>query len=196
MERSLTAVIILAAGNSSRLGLPKQLIQYDNESLLRGIARKALATRPSEVITVLGFNSDRMRRELDDLPVRVVLNREWSEGIASSVRAGIQAVHPSAQGALISLCDQPAVTSDLLARLISLCSPEKTIAATEYNHTLGVPACFHRSLFQELLQLHGDTGAKRVIAQEPSRVTSFSFPDAATDIDTLEDYRKGHFSKL
>ncbi|MCX6143707.1 MAG: nucleotidyltransferase family protein [Ignavibacteriales bacterium] len=194
MKSSATAIIILAAGNSSRLGLPKQLLQYKNKSFLRLIAEKALEVRPLEVIAVLGFASDRMQREIDTLPIRIILNREWTEGIASSIRAGIDAVHPQAEGALISLCDQPAVSSELLSQLISLCSPEKPIAATEYNQTLGVPACLNRSIFPEVLLLQGDAGAKRVIARDRTRVAAHLFPQAAIDIDTLEDYQNQHFS--
>ncbi len=190
MKNAATSIVILAAGNSSRLGLPKQLLQYKNKSFLRLIAEKALEVRPLEVIAVLGFASDRMLYELEGLPIRYLLNREWSEGIASSIRAGISAVHPEAEAALISLCDQPAVTPELLSQLISLCSHEKPIAATEYNQILGVPTCFDRSIFPELLLLRGDAGAKRVIAQDSTRVAAHPFPQAALDIDTLDDYQK------
>lgn len=192
MKNNTTSIIILAAGNSSRLGLPKQLLKYKNKSFLRLIAGKALEAQPSEVIAVLGFASDRTRQELQDLPIRIVVNHEWSEGIASSIRTGINAVHPQAGGALIALCDQPAVTTELLSQLISLCSREKPIAATEYNQILGVPACFDRSMFPELLRLQGDSGAKRVIAEDRTRVSAQFFPQAAVDIDTLEDYQNQH----
>ena len=194
MKNSSTSIIILAAGNSSRLGLPKQLLRYKNKSFLRLIAEKALEVQPAEVIAVLGFESDRMQHELEDLPIRIVLNREWVEGIASSVRAGINTVHSHADGALIALCDQPAVTTELLSQLIFSCSHEKPIAASEYNQILGVPACFDRSIFPELLLLHGDIGAKRVIAENLNRVQAYPFPQAAKDIDSLEDYLRLHLS--
>lgn len=190
MKNSSASIIILAAGNSSRLGLPKQLLQSKNKSFLRLIAEMALEVRPLEVVTVLGFASDRMKQELQELSIRVAVNHEWTEGIASSIRVGVNAVDPQAEGALICLCDQPAVTSNLLSKLISLCSNEKPIAATEYNQILGVPACFSRSVFQELLLLQGDEGAKRVIGKNRSRVAAHSFPQASIDIDTLEDYQK------
>ena len=193
MKNSAVSIIILAAGNSSRLGLPKQLLQYKSKSFLRHIAEKALVLRPLEVIVVLGYEPDRMQSEIEDLKIRSVLNGEWEEGIASSIRAGINAVDPHAEGALISLCDQPAVTPELLSQLISLCSHEKPIAASEYNHILGVPTCFARSIFPELLLLQGDAGAKRVIGQDSTRVTSHLFPLAAVDIDTIEDYQNQHF---
>lgn len=190
MIPSSTAIIILAAGGSSRMGLPKQLLQHRGKSLLRHTAETALATRPSEVVAILGFEADRMKHELDDLPVRIITNHGWQEGIASSIRAGIAEIPVTVEASLMLLCDQPFVTSDLLLRLITACTDEKPIAATGYEQTCGVPACFKRSLFAELLDLHDDVGAKRVIHRDQRRVATVPFPEAHVDIDTLEDYRK------
>lgn len=191
MTNSTTAIIILAAGSSSRLTLPKQLLQYKDKSLLRHATEIALAARPGEVVAVLGFEADRMKHEFDDLPVRTTVNRDWQEGIASSIKRGIASLPATTDAALIMLCDQPFVTTDLLDRLIAACTdPQMPIAATEYGETVGVPACFARLLFPELLDLHGDTGAKRVIERDRGRVTTVSFPQASVNIDTLEDYEK------
>ena len=171
------------------MGLPKQLLQHRGKSLLRLSAETALATLPSEVVAVLGSEADRMKHELDDLPVRLVTNQGWQEGIASSIRAGIAEIPVTVEASLMLLCDQPFVTSDLLLRLITACTDEKPIAATEYGQTYGVPACFKRSLFAELLDLRGDAGAKRVIHRDERRVTRVPFSEACVDIDTLEDYR-------
>jgi len=189
MNPSSTAIIILAAGGSSRMGLPKQLLQHRGKSLLRHSAETALATLPSEVVAVLGFEADRMKHEVDDLPVRIITNQGWQEGIASSIRAGIAEVPVTVEASLMLLCDQPFVTSDLLFLLITACTDEKPIAATGYEQTFGVPACFKRSLFAELLDLRGDAGAKRVIHQDQRRVITIPFTEARVDIDTLEDYR-------
>jgi len=190
MTPSSTAIIVLAAGGASRMGLPKQLLQYRGKSLLRRAAETALGTHPAEVVAVIGFESDRMKHELDDLPVRLITNQGWQEGIASSIRAGIAEIPVTVEASLMLLCDQPFVTSDLLLRLITACTDEKPIAATGYEQTFGVPACFKRSLFAELLALQGDAGAKRVIHRDQRRVTTVPFPEASVDIDTLEDYRK------
>jgi len=192
MIPSSTAIIILAAGGSLRMGLPKQLLQHRGKSLLRHSAETALATLPFEVVAVLGFEADRMKHEVDDLPLRIISNEGWQEGIASSIRAGIAKIPVTVEASLMLLCDQPFVTSDLLLRLITACTDEKPIAATGYEQTYGVPACFMRSLFAELLDLHGDAGAKRVIHRDQRRVTTVPFPEALIDIDTLEDYRT-HF---
>ncbi len=189
MNSPTTAIIILAAGSSSRMGLPKQLLQLHGKSLLRHAADTALAAHPAEVVAVLGFESDRMKHELDDLPVRVVLNPAWQEGIASSVLEGIRALPESAETALMMLCDQPFITAELLIRLITCCSDKRPIAATGYEQSAGVPACFKRSLFPELQQLSGDQGAKGVINKDLTRVTTIPFDAANIDIDTLDDYR-------
>ncbi|MCX6134492.1 MAG: nucleotidyltransferase family protein [Ignavibacteriales bacterium] len=190
MNPSSTAIIILAAGNSSRLGLPKQLLQYHGMSLLRHAAETALATHPAEIVAVVGFESDRMRHELDDLPVHIVVNSTWQEGISSSIREGIESLPPASDAGLLMLCDQPFVTTELLIRLITGCTDSRPIAATGYEQTSGVPACFKRSLFPELMDLTGDRGAKRVIDKNPSRVATILFDAANIDIDTLEDYQK------
>ena len=192
---SSTSILILAAGNSSRLGLPKQLLQFQGKSLLRHAAEIALATHPAEVACVLGFESDRMKHELDDLAVRLVLNHGWQEGVASSVREGILSLPVTIDSTVITLCDQPFVTSSHLVSLISACGVEKPISATGYENTVGVPACFAHSVFSELLDLHGDAGAKKVINSDPARVNAIPFPEAGIDIDTLRDYQSHLDSK-
>jgi molybdenum cofactor cytidylyltransferase len=186
---SSTSILILASGNSSRLGLPKQLLQHKGRSLLRHAAEIALAAHPAEVVCVLGFESDRMKHELDDLAVRCVLNAGWHEGVASSLREGISSLPVSVDSALITLCDQPFVTSSHLANLMSASGVGHSISATSYENAIGVPACFARSVFPELLDLHGDAGAKKVINRDLSRVTTIFFPEAGIDIDTLRDYQ-------
>ena len=191
MTNSTTAIIILAAGSSSRLGLPKQLLQLHDKSLLRHSVEVALAAQAAEAVVILGFEADRMRHEIDDLTLRIVVNPTWQEGIASSIREGISSLPLTIDAALLSLCDQPFVTSELLGQLIAVCSePQNLIAAAEYNNTVGVPACFSRSLFPELLELRGDAGAKRIIELHRQRTVAVPFPQASIDIDTLEDYRK------
>lgn len=186
---SSTSILILAAGNSSRLGLPKQLLLFKGKSLLRHAAEVALAARPAEVLCVLGFESDRMKHELDDLAVRFILNKDWQEGVASSVREGILSLPDSADSAVITLCDQPFVTSSHLRLLVSACGIETPISATGYEDAIGVPACYARSVFSELLDLRGDTGAKKVINRDLARVSTIPFPEAGIDIDTFKDFQ-------
>jgi molybdenum cofactor cytidylyltransferase len=189
MSSSTTAILILAAGSSSRLGLPKQLFQLDHRSLLRRIAETALTLHPAEAIVVLGFESDRMKHELDNLPLQILVNTAWKEGIASSIRRGIESLPRTIDSALITLCDQPFVPTSHFRKLIAACSSEHLIAATAYGQSLGVPACFGRSIFPELLKLSGDSGAKGIIERHRSEVTGIPCQEAGIDIDTIEDQR-------
>ena len=190
MTASATGIIILAAGSSSRLGLPKQLLEFNGRSLLRHAGDVAIGARSAEVLAVIGFESDRMKHELDDLPVRILKNDRWEEGIASSIRLGLTSLPKETQAAVLMLCDQPFVNSELLVRLISSCTPAKPIAAAGYGGTSGVPACFDHAIFPELLKLQGDSGAKSIIRHDPSRTATLPFPDAAIDIDTMFDFKK------
>ncbi len=189
MNSSSSAVILLAAGGSSRIGLPKQLLQLHGKSLLRRAVETALSAQPAEVVAVLGFESDRMKHELDDLPVHLVLNSHWHEGVASSIRQGLAALPASIEAAVMMLCDQPLIDSSHIKALIAACGKEKPISATAYENIVGVPACYARSVFPELLELRGDAGAKKVIQRDLSRVHTISFPEAGIDIDTLKDFQ-------
>jgi molybdenum cofactor cytidylyltransferase len=136
-----------------------------------------------------------MKHELDDLAVRIILNEGWHEGVASSVREGIKSIPSTVGSTVITLCDQPFVTSSHLVNLIAACSAEQTIAATGYGNTVGVPACFARSMYFELLDLRGETGAKKVINRDLTRLKTIPFPEAGIDIDTLEDFQSHLDSK-
>ena len=182
------AAIILAAGASSRLGKPKQLLELNGETLLRRAARSAFEAGCSPVVVVLGAEAECLRDELTGLSVSVVVNGDWKEGISSSIRAGL--AHVNAERILLLSCDQPRVDGPALKRLVDLgLTSGKPIVASAYADTLGVPALFDRSLFGELLQLRGDEGAKRIILAQPERVARFAFPAAAIDIDTPADLR-------
>ena len=190
MTNETTAIILLAGGSSSRLGLPKQLFQYEGTSLLRRVALTALEAGSAELIVVLGYQADRIRRELDDLLLKIVFNTTWEEGIASSIRAGVGALPSKINAALFLVADQPLITATHLRDLAGACTTDRPVSGTAYSGTVGVPACFHRSLFPELLTLHGDTGAKSLLRKDPSRVAAIPFPAAGIDIDTMQDYQR------
>ena len=187
------ALLLLAAGRSARLGRPKQLLAFEGSTLLRRAAAAALESGIGPVYAIVGCRSGDMREELDGMPVTVVDNGHWQEGIASSIRTGLQRVRierPDTDGLLILVCDQPATDAQALRSLWALqartCAP---LAACSYDGGLGTPALFHRSLFEELMDLQGDTGAKRVIHRHLDAAMSIPFPEGSMDIDTEEDYR-------
>lgn len=185
-----TAAVILAAGQSSRMGEPKQLVELEGRTLLRRAVATAIASSCRPVMVVLGAAAARMQRELAGFDARVVENPGWLEGIGSSVRCGIDAARRerTVDSALLLLCDQPLVTAQLIDQLVAAHRDRGArIVACEYAGTVGVPALFSRDLFDELLALRADAGAKQVIARHGADVVRVPFPGAALDLDTPED---------
>ncbi|NOK10675.1 nucleotidyltransferase family protein [Corallococcus exercitus] len=181
------AVVVLAAGGSSRLGQPKQLLRHEGTSLVRRAARSALDASPV-VVVVLGARRDDVASELDGLTVRCVDNADWALGQGSSLHAGLRALPPDVDGAVLMLCDQLRVDAAHLRSIIS--TFERThapIVASAYAGTRGVPALFSRALFPELEALPPTDGARGLIARDPSRVVEVPLPGGEEDVDTAED---------
>jgi molybdenum cofactor cytidylyltransferase len=191
MPASDCAAIVLAAGASTRLGQPKQLVQLDGEALLHRAARLALEAGCSPVIVVLGFEAERMQQALNGLQVRTVVNPEWQSGMASSLRCGIEEVEQNdPERVLLLLSDQPCLSIDVLQALLQKSDESHLpITASHYANTLGVPAIFHRELFSELKNIEGDKGARQVIERHRSHAISVDFMQGAVDIDTPADLR-------
>ncbi len=184
----MTTIILLAAGESSRFGSPKQLVRLGDESLLRRAARTALESGIGPVTVVLGAADEPCRRTLAGMEVDIVFNAQWKEGMASSIAAGVGSWsgHPL-EGALILLADQPGVTAQHLQDLVSSASASSSpVVASRYAGQLGVPAWFSHHKFHDLLRLEGAKGAKEVILREPGTAW-IDWPDSAFDVDTPED---------
>jgi molybdenum cofactor cytidylyltransferase len=185
----MVGIIVLAAGGSSRLGTPKQLIPFGGGTLLAHAARTALATRATRVVVVLGANADACHAALVGLAVEIVVHAAWAEGQASSLRAGLAALRATGEApdaAIIMLCDQPYVSSRLLASLTDrYIATRAPIVASQYDDgTIGPPVLFDRALFDQLHALRGDVGAKRVIEANGARCEIVPFPGGMIDIDT------------
>jgi len=179
--------VVLAAGESRRMGRPKLLLPWGGKSLLRRAAEAALGAC-RRVVVVVGPQADRMRSELTSLPVLVVTNPDYAEGIAASLRRGLQEV-TDAPAALVVLADQPAVTAEHLCSLIQVYRKSGApLAAASYGDAVGAPAVFARRLFPELLALRGDVGAKRVVEEHRQEAALVPVPEAAVDVDTPEDW--------
>jgi molybdenum cofactor cytidylyltransferase len=186
------AIVILAAGKSKRLGSPKQLLSFNGKNLLQHAVDEALGTGCQSVFVVLGANINLLKKELKDKPVIVIENAAWQEGMASSIRCALQNIMNTIlrlDSVIFMVCDQPFVCSDLLLALVEKKQETgKPIAASMYADKKGTPALFHRSLFPELMKLTGDKGAGKLIADNPDKVATVSFPEGNIDIDTASDY--------
>jgi molybdenum cofactor cytidylyltransferase len=189
---SAIALVILAAGASRRMGVPKQLLRYRGRTLLRHAVEAALGSTCRPVVSVFGANAEAIQPEVEGLGVQVVHNPRWAEGLGSSIRAGIEALVSAAdppEAVVLSLCDQPLVCSDDIEALVTAYrSTKRPIVASQYAGTLGVPALFAQPVLAELLSLAGDAGAKQVIQRNLPSVWQVPCPNAAFDFDTLEDY--------
>lgn len=189
---SKIGLILLAAGASTRMGSAKQLLLFGGKPLVRHAAEAALASGCGPVFVVLGAAADAIRPVLQDLPLEVLENRDWSEGMGASVRAGVQAaVCHDLDALLLALADQPHLTGAAYHRLVeAFQATGKPIIASAYAGTVGVPALFSRALFPELLALTGERGCKAVIAAQLERVLAIPCPEAVLDLDTPAEYRR------
>ena len=198
-SKAQIAAVILAAGGSSRFGRPKQLIQFGGKTLVRRVVEAAREADCSPIIVVIGSDSQKIRRALKSANAVVVENKNWQRGIGSSIRVGVEAlikeVRPESRrfmaGVLLLVCDQPLVDANTIRGLITLREKtKKPIVALSYANTLGVPAVFDRSLFQELLSIDDAVGAKSIILQNRASVAEFRFPEGEIDIDSWRDYER------
>ena len=184
------ALLLLAAGASTRMGRPKQLLPYHGRTLLRHAAETAVVAGCTPIVLVTGALHDELLAEIVGLPILAVHNPDWETGMASSIRAGLTAVAAAAPRAvLVMLTDQPLVTPELLRQLIvQQQATQAPIVAAAYGETLGVPAIFDKSLLPELLKLQGAQGAGRLIARLGAAVGQVAFPAGLLDVDTPAQY--------
>lgn len=185
--------LILAAGASTRLGQPKQFLRYQGRSLVRRIAEAAIAGGCSPVFVVVGRDREAITKELQKLPIELLPNELWERGIGTSIRTGVHA-STECSAVIVLACDQPFVDVAAICRLISASAQtQKSIVASAYAGTLGVPALFERAHFNALLSLPDTEGAKAVIAARPDDVAGVEFPQGAIDVDTVDDLAKFGF---
>jgi CTP:molybdopterin cytidylyltransferase MocA len=181
-------VVVLAAGASTRFSGNKQLAHLDGETLVHRAARLALATRPLDAVVVLGADADAVFAAVHDLALSRIDCADWRNGMSASLRAGVDALSAECAGALIVLCDQPALDGAHLARLCATwqANPSRAVASA-YAARLGVPALLPRAWFTELQQATGDRGARELLARRSAEVIAIVNEALALDIDTQAD---------
>ncbi|MFN8345332.1 MAG: nucleotidyltransferase family protein [Spirosomataceae bacterium] len=186
-------IIILAAGESKRMGSPKQLLDIGGKSLIRRTAEVALATDCYPVVLVVGANKPQIAPHIIDLPLTVIDNPMWHEGMASSVKiglAGMYMTYKDVEAVIMLVCDQPYLSVALLERMTEVYQRKKPpVVACKYGNEVGVPALFDRSLFEELLDLKGDKGAKPVLMKHLEDAHLITFEAGSVDLDTPDDYK-------
>ena len=181
-------IVVLAAGASTRFGSPKQLANVQGVPMLQLALSRAQAVAGHAVSVVLGANAAQIAAALGRSPVALVINRGWEEGLAASIRAGIEQLPGHAGGALLLLADQCAVTSADLQRLVDMwCRNRQAIVSAQYEGGWGVPAIFPRSSFPALLALRGDHGARALLRNPVGQRVGVPMPNAAIDIDTVQE---------
>ena len=188
------AIVLLAAGGSTRLGQPKQLIHVDGEALVLRTARRLLRLEPAAMLVITGCESDKVKEQLGGLPLQIVHNAEWKEGMGTSIACGVRHLPEGIEGVLIMLCDQWRVDSADLKRLFEAWNADISDIVTaswkeEKTTIYSPPAIFPGSLFHELKNLTGDQGAKRIIEEFKGKTTSVEMKNAAFDLDEKDDLK-------
>lgn len=183
---SAVGCAILAAGRSSRLGRPKQLVMHRGQPLLRHVAQQACASRCERIAVVLGAHADEVAPTLSGLPVKL-LHSAWQEGMAASVREAVSWARDLRLDALLlTLCDQPRLDAAHLDALLAAHEAGDSMVGSLYGGLLSVPALFSRSSFELLEALRGERGAASILRHDPA-ARSLPWPAGDLDIDTEDD---------
>ena len=191
--RQFISGLILGAGASQRLGPPKQLLPFRGTTMLGWVVTQAeRATGLDELIVVLGRAADEIREQVDFGAARVVENPVFTEGCASSYKAGLAALNPKSQAMMIILGDQPGILPEVIDRLAEEWRrTESLIALCSYNGRKGHPMLFAQPMFEQLATLHGDKAAWKLVDANAALVQEVQFdlpfPD---DINTAEDFER------
>ena len=185
-------IVVLAAGESARMGVPKQLLAFRGKTLLDHAVETAHSIPGAPVAIVLGAHAAQIRPRFDERRAFIVENSDWRDGMGGSLRAGLSgllAANPALSAVIFMVCDQPLLTATTLGVLIATHqNTDRAIVASEYGGALGVPALFARSMFPALLALDGAEGARQVIHTHREKAVGIPFPDGSLDLDTPADY--------
>jgi molybdenum cofactor cytidylyltransferase len=187
-RRATLHAIVLAAGASSRFGSPKQLVRFERQPLIQRVIAGATELAGGAVSVVLGAYAAEIAAALPPGSATIIVNRDWQEGIASSIRTAIARLPGACDGVLVLLADQPLVGSHSLNRLAAAWRRQpRSIIASLYRSVTGVPAIFPRWCFSDLAALRGDQGARILLRRYADHVVRLAHPEAEVDIDYPED---------
>lgn len=184
---------MLAAGSSSRMGVPKQLLKWKNTTLLQHALTTVKHVDQDETILVLGAHFDDITSQIDTSETTVVYNEHWEKGLGNSIACGMKYIRkslPNIDSVLILLADQPLIDASFLNDMIKIhhLNPNNMICTQYENNKMGVPALFNKIYFEELSQLNHDKGAKDLLKKHSKEVLFLNGTHLISDIDTMEDY--------
>lgn len=186
------AIVILAAGESSRMQQPKQLLPWGETTLLGHAIETAKTSSAHEVFVVLGANSEMILRQIDRTQINIVLNDNWKKGMGSSISCVVKEFIQNKKhfdGLLFMLCDQPFIDTAYLNTMISTFSDEcNDIVATAYENGSGVPVLYDQRFIPDLEKLDGIVGAKEILLKNTQSTTNLKAKGKEIDLDTYEDY--------
>jgi molybdenum cofactor cytidylyltransferase len=181
------AVLIMAAGASTRFGSPKQLAIFEGQTLLQRCLNTVKATSPHSLSVVLGANYQQIEAEVS--PVQIIINHDWQQGLGNSIAWGVKHIDRDADAVLVLLADQVKISAQHIVLMAEAFNGNNIVCAT-YCGSRGVPAIFPRSIFDQLEALTGDNGAKAVLHNPPVAAIEIALPQAAMDIDNVEDLQQ------
>lgn len=187
------AILVLAAGKSSRMKDIKQLLKINGKTLLENTLETAKSVFSKNIYCVLGANAEKIKKETNTKNIQFLYNKNFENGLSSSIVAGINHFKNEKllfDGVLILLADQPEVDREYLANLATAFRENKEkIIASNYNQKTGVPAIFPNQYFKKLMLLSGDKGAKVFLKNHLSETIILKRRQSFKDIDTPEDYQ-------
>lgn len=191
----MISAILLAAGESRRMGQPKQLLEWQGKPLLLHVLENLIRSSADEIILVLGREAKKIRKSLPEFPIKIVVNPDYQTGMASSLRQGLLAMDPGSEAFLVLLADQPGIGPEMIDRVIRgfrQADPSRGIVRPVYRGLPGHPVLIGARYLQEALQLHGDVGARRILMNHPEDILEIEVDQDAVlmDMDTPEEYRK------
>ncbi len=189
----MSCAIVLAAGESRRMGAPKMLLPFGKTTVIGHVVDQLLKSVIDEVYVVAGHQASRVTEELSGRPVSVVINPDYRAGMLSSVRCGLRALRPACEPILVALGDQPAITSSLIDRLAqAFTATDRGIVVPLYRGQRGHPLLFSQRYCKQILTRYDDVGLRGLLYAHPDDVLEYrvSTPAVLSDIDDPEDYRR------
>lgn len=187
----MISALVLAAGRATRMGQPKQLLRIAGETLVHRAARTALSAGVDDVVVVVGNAAEEVCADLADLPLRTILNPDYADGMATSLRAGVRALAADSEAVVVLLADQPLLESRIVAALVErFRRSDAPLVVPLYAGRRGNPVLFARALYGELAQVSGDAGARELVAAHLAEAAQVELdePAAQMDVDTWEEY--------